>query len=557
MPDLQLLSRRKWLGLSPAIAAVSILSPRASAQSANSDDKSLGAKIYNIRDFGATGDGTTLDTIAIQSAIDECNKDGGGIVLVPAGNFLIGPIELKSNVTLRIAASGKLLGSTDPKQYHPANGIPLQGDHTMGDGNTGLVYAANATNVTIEGPGTIDGQGQQLRANGLGGNRRAHLALFYRCTNLVIRDVYFFHSGYHTCRICNCAYVYLDGIRIFSRTVGNNDGFHFISAENVSISNCDVRCQDDACALFGSCKFIKITNSLFSTRWSCFRFGGGIAENITVSNCILYQVFGCPIKLRCEPGSRYENMSFSNLVLDQVTGPISIGAGPMRAAEAGQKYPASETPASDSPIAIIRNISFNNISGNVLGTQGHLDDSTFAGSNNPGEIHSCIILNCVKGNVVENISFNNIHLTFGGGGTAEMAARRELPQIAGEYFALGPMPAYGLYARNVNGLTINNARFETAEPDLRPAMILDHVTDAAVNDLSVQGNENAESALRFIESQDVLLSATRLLKPAAIFLQVEGTENGNITIDGGDISKATTPLAFKNGASESSVKLRA
>jgi hypothetical protein len=163
----------------------------------------------------------------------------------------------------------------------------------------------------------------------------------------------------------------------------------------------------------------------------------------------------------------------------------------------------------------------------------------------------------VKGNVVENISFNNIHLTFGGGGTAEMAARRELPQIAGEYFALGAMPAYGLYARNVNRLTINNARFETATPDLRPAMILDHVSDAAVNGLSVQGNENAESALRFIGLQDVLLSAMRLLKPAAIFLQVEGTDNGNITIDGGDISKAATLLAFKNGASENSVKLRA
>src|SRR5581483_7776325 len=227
----------------------------------------------------------TLDTAAVQTAINAAFQDQGGVVLVPAGTFLIGPVELKSNVTLHIAAGGTLLGSTDPRQYHPANGIPLQGDHTMGDGNTGLVYAANANNVTIEGDGTIDGQGQPLRANGLTGNRRCHLALFYRCTNLRIRGVYFFHSEYHTVRICNSSYVFIAGIRIFSRTVGNNDGLHFISAEHVYVSNCDVRCQDDACALFGDCKFISVTNSLFSTRWSCFRFGGGNVENVNVANC--------------------------------------------------------------------------------------------------------------------------------------------------------------------------------------------------------------------------------------------------------------------------------
>ena len=553
----QPLSRRNWLGvISTASLGTGLLASQAMADdqpSGIANDNLSGAKIYNIRDFGAKGDGTTLDTAAVQAAINACSYDNGGIVLVPAGNFLIGPVELKSNVTLRIVAAGKLLGSTDPKQYHPANGIPLQGDHTMGDGNTGLVYAANANNVTIEGPGTIDGQGQQLRANGLGGNRRAHLALFYRCTNLVIRDVYFFHSGYHTCRICNCTYVHLDGIRIFSRTVGNNDGLHFISAQHVTVSNCDVRCQDDACAMFGSCQFITITNSLFSTRWSAFRFGGGIANNIAVSNCILYQVFGCPIKLRCEPGSRFENMSFSNLVLDQVTGPISIGAGPMRARGGSRNNPA---PASAAP-AVVRNISFNNISGSIIGLQDKLDDSTFASSSNPGELHSCIILNCVKGNSIENISFNSLQLTFGGGGTAEMAVRRELPQIADEYYALGPMPSYGLYARNVHRLTLNNARFETATPDLRPALILDHVTDASISNLNAQGNKDSMAAVCLVGAQDVLLSSTRLLTPASVFLLVEGADNGNITIDGGDISKAATPLAFKSGASESSVKLRA
>src|SRR5581483_9054410 len=117
-----------------------------------------------------------------------------------------------------------------------------------------------------------------------------------------------------------------------------------------------------------------------------------------------------------------------------------------------------------------------------------------------GEMHSCIILNCVKGNLIENISFNNLQLTFGGGGTKEEAARRDLPDIANEYFRLGALPAYGLYARNIRGLTMNGVRFETATPDLRPAMVLDHVTDATVTGFSFQADKNAESALRIINS---------------------------------------------------------
>jgi hypothetical protein len=550
-------SRRNWIekvstaSLGAGLFAAAIPNA-AAAEITASPANTLGARVYNIRDFGAKGDGSALDTAAVQSAIDACAKDQGGTVLVPAGNFLIGPIELKSNVTLHIVASGKLLGTTDPAQYHPANGIPLQGDHTMGDGNVGLIYAANAENVTLEGMGTIDGQGPQVRAAGVGGRNRPYAALFYRCTNLIIRDLHFFHSAYHTVRICNSSHVQIDGIRIFSRTVGNNDGFHFISAEHVTVSNCSVRCQDDACALFGSCKFITITNSLFSTRWSCFRFGGGIAENIAVSNCLIYQVFGCPIKLRCEPGSRYENMSFSNLIFKDVTGPISLGAGRQRAA--GNPTEGDEAAARTG--GIIRNISFNNISGNVLTKPARLDDSDFTGGTNPGEQRSCIILNCVKGNTIENISFNDIRLTFGGGGTAEDAARRDLPLIANEYFSLGLLPAYALFARNVRGLTINNARFETAEPDLRPAMVLDHVTDASITALSAQGNKDAESLLRFRSTKDVLMTATRLLTPAAVFLGVEGADCAGITIDGGDISKAAKPLVFKGGAQLAAVKVR-
>ena len=157
---------------------------------------------------------------------------------------------------------------------------------------------------------------------------------------------------------------------------------------------------------------------------------------------------------------------------------------------------------------------------------------------------------------MENVSLDNIHLTFGGGGTAEDAARRDLPEIAGEYFMMGPMPAYGLYARGVRGLTMQNIRFQVSAADLRPAVIFDQVTDATIQNLTVEGNIAAESTLRFTNCKQVLVSAPRVLAQATTFLQLEGSGNERIVVDGGDISSATTALAFKAGANNSAVKLR-
>jgi len=121
-----LLTRRQWLGKAPAsalatAAAMSLLAEHTLAAKPTSHAtpaSDLGSRIYNIRDFGAKGDGVALDTAAVQTAIDTCTHDGGGTVLVPVGTFQIGTVELKSNVPLHIAAGGKLLGSSDGKQYH-------------------------------------------------------------------------------------------------------------------------------------------------------------------------------------------------------------------------------------------------------------------------------------------------------------------------------------------------------------------------------------------------------------------------------------------------------
>jgi hypothetical protein len=512
-------------------------------------------KTYNIVDFGAKGDGKTLDTAALQSAIDACTRDQGGTVLVPAGVFVIGTVEMKSNVTLHIAAGGKLLGSADGKQYHAADAIPLRGDSTLGDGNVGLIFGVEADNVTIEGPGTIDGQGAQFRSptrgapppSGRGGADRPYHLLFHRCNNLRVRDLTLVSSAFHSVRVIQSNYVWMDGLHIHNRVNGNNDGFHFISSKYVHVTNCDVQTQDDACALFGSCQYVTVSDSTFSTRWSVFRFGGGHPKNVTVSNCTIYQTYGCPIKLHFGPGSRVENILFSNLVMQDVTGPISINLSNRQRGSNPSEVPAEK--------GYLRNISFNNIRASVVSEGRQFEDIAFNQGYRPGETRQCIVLNAIGDAVIEDVSFHDVRITYGGGGTVE-EARRQPEQVAGEYFEIGTPPAYGLYARNVRGLNLHNVRFEVEKPDLRPAVLLDHVSDGAFNGLSVQGNPEAKSALRFIDTHDVLVTAPRVLTPAAVFLEVEGSATSAITIDGGELSKAATPCAFEGGATKTAVKLR-
>src|SRR5688572_870045 len=234
-------SRRKWLKqmaaptaaltlgstvLSPALASTGGRSGPIQQPSTGLDEKILGARTYNVRDFGAKGDGVVTDTDAVQAAIDACNRDKGGTVLVPTGDFVVGTIELKSNVALHLSAQGKLLGSAKPEHYKAGNNIP------PGNGNIVMISAANAENISIEGPGTIDGNGAKFFTGrgdmtGPGQNsaqgyfQRPHLLVFYRCKNLRIRDVFLTASAYHCLRTLECRDVHYTGIRIYNRVNKN------------------------------------------------------------------------------------------------------------------------------------------------------------------------------------------------------------------------------------------------------------------------------------------------------------------------------------------------
>jgi polygalacturonase len=542
------------MSVPPVVASLggSVFSSNSSAQT--TDDKLSGARVFNVREFGAKGDGKTLDTVAVQSAIDAAHKDQGGTVLIPAGTFVVGTIELKSNVTLKLAVQGRLLGSERPEDYKAGKGIPPS------NGNIVMISAANAENVAIEGPGTIDGNGGKFFTGkgdmtGPGQNsaegyfQRPHLLVFYQCKNLSMRNVFLTASAYHCSRILECERVFLDSVRIYNRVNLNNDGFHINSSQYVHIANCDVACQDDACALFGSNKFVTVMNCTFSTRWSVFRFGGGEAENITITNCVIYDTYGCPIKMRCGARSRFENISFSNLIMKNVTGPITVGL------DSSRRNGSTSPSVPPSGKGIIRNISFNGIRGFVVAEGRQHADLPWPQKFRPGETRQCIVVNGVGADVIENVSFQDIHFTFEGGGSVAEAAA-EVPGIAGEYFEIGTPPAYGLYARNVRGLTLSNVRFEVSKPDLRPAVDLDNVSDVAINGLSAQGNPGAKSVVRVKDTRDVLITASRVLASAAAFVEMVGTKNAGIAIDGGDIAKAGKVVIYSEGSATNAIRVK-
>jgi hypothetical protein len=238
-----------------------------------------------------------------------------------------------------------------------------------------------------------------------------------------------------------------------------------------------------------------------------------------------------------------------------VTGPISIGfsgSGNQGSSSAA----VSNLPGTGS---FVRNITFNGIRATVVERPVDHPDILYGVSPRSGETNSCISLNAWDENYIENISFTDVHIKYAGGGSTEQAAKRDIPKVAAEYFGVwdpepGGPPCYGLYARNVKNLTLQNVRFEYEKEDARPAIIFDNVQDASLTGVSAQGNKNDNALMRFINSKDVLISACRVLSPVACFLSVEGERNEGIQVNGGDLRKAVKKLAFKDGGKESAVE---
>ena len=294
----------------------------------------LGADECNIRDFGAVGDGTTVNTAAIQKAIDACRDAGGGRVVVPRGVFVSGTLRLHSHIDLHLEVGAVLKGS------------PNLSDYELGGRVVGLLYSENVEDVSITGRGQIDGNGDvfmDLKAakridaagsqytrqkerfrevrEGLGDGpvvplpRPFQMIIFSACRNVTIEDVLITNSPFWTVHFADCDSVRVSRIRLFNNImVPNGDGLDFTSCSNVIVSDCDIRAGDDAIVFTGYDRHFDLPG---------FKGTRHPSENATVTNCTLVSR-SSGIRIGGLDQNTMRNYVFSNLTISDSNRGIGV-----------------------------------------------------------------------------------------------------------------------------------------------------------------------------------------------------------------------------------------
>lgn len=268
---------------------------------------------FNVCEFGTTGDGKNKDTGAIQEAIDTCAANGGGTVYLPAGCYLCGTLYLKDNIEINLSPGAVIKGSPDPEDYNPDDYFSQNRASKMEKCSGGhLILAVEVKNVSITGKGTIDGNSpvflkphpkNKTSFVPKGDYRPGQMVYFCECENVKVNDVRLVNSPYWTLFIHGCDKVFINGLYVESFRCGcNGDGIDIDSSQNVTVSNCIIRSEDDSITLRGNNKPLKKQSK--------------ICQNICISNCIISSAHACGI--RCGVGDGHvRNCSFSNIVINE------------------------------------------------------------------------------------------------------------------------------------------------------------------------------------------------------------------------------------------------
>ena len=490
------------LGLAAALPPVAHAAARASGHQAGSRPATDLASLFDIRTYGATGDGKTLDTTAINAAIEAAAAAGGGTVYFPAGTWLSFSIRLKSNVELYLAQGCTLLAADSPlpgqttgynggtyDAAEPKTSYDAYQDYGHNHWHNSLLWGEDLHDLAITGPGLIHGKGLSngrdwvvevvpFKAEQPGvGNKAIALK---NCRNVLFRDFSILKGGHFGLLLTGVDNLSIDNLKIDT----DRDGMDIDCCKNVRVSNCTVNspwddaicpkssfalgyaratenltisnCYVTGCYVIGSVldgtwrKFPEGAMKYATGRIKCGTESNGGFKNITITNCVFE---GCEgLALESEDGALCEDITISNITMrDNVSAPLFFRLG------ARLRGPKEST-----KVGTLRRISVNNL----------------VSSN--GGANICSILSGVPGHALEDIHLSNIFIEHKGGAPAEAAAIRppEKDTAYPDPNMFGPMPAQGFFLRHIRNLEMSHIEVRPLKQDLRPSFYLEEVTRA-------------------------------------------------------------------------------
>ena len=281
---------------------------------------SVAAATYDVKSYGAVGDGRTKDTAAVQKAIDAANAAGGGTVEVPAGRYLCGSIYLKSNVDFHVGPGAEIFASADPADYNPWDVCP-QNWRSVNEAHQGghLFLCIEQENVTVRGPGRINGNSRAFLVGPKGERwdqghvpfRPAQMLYFVESKNLRVMDLELADASYWSCFFHGCEQVAARGLWIHNVRKGfhthNGDGIDIDCCERVTVSDCRISTSDD-------CITLRANNARLKNKRDC--------AYVTVANCVLSTPCNA-IRVGVGEG-RIHDATFSNIVMEDTRTGVSV-----------------------------------------------------------------------------------------------------------------------------------------------------------------------------------------------------------------------------------------
>lgn len=498
------------------------------------------AERLDVRDHGAVGDGEALDTVAIQKAIDACTAAGGGEVLLPKGRYLSGSLVLKSGVRLIVSPEAILLGSTRLADYR---GGPL-------------LSAKDASDVGIEGGGTIDGQGTAFwEPRGKYGGppwrgtaqfeyralRRPSFLRFQRCTNVTVRNVRLTNSPSWTLHLLRCREATVEKVTIRNPLHGpNTDGIDINSCVDVIVRDCDIVTGDDGIVLKSTepghdhpSRNITVVGCRVWSACNCFKLGTETHdhfEDITVRDCHFYSDSDNPLEralsgvaIESVDGAHLSRILICDITMSNIRAPLFVRLGHRGGNSERTRQVEPRVPGRIEGV-VIRNVRAERamFESSITGMAGH----------------------CVK-----DVTLENVDLTYEGGGSPGLVTLdvpdEEVVRKYPEAQMFGRLPAYGLYCRHVDGLRLRNVRMGWMKPDARPVLVCDDVRDAVLDAVNVAAPPAGDyPVLWFTGVRDVTVRNCVAPRGTGTFLAVEEAEPdaSRLVMDGNDLREAKVPV---------------